>query len=170
MGGMESYPVHSLTHTHIYTHTRARAHKLRDTQNTLFTLYISRWEDHRGAVIPNEGHIKADDGLLTLTNARQADSGNYTCVVSNTAGVRRKNIWIVVSGKTCSCLLSVCVCVCVCVCVLSPVRQLQCFILNNPDFVSFMHSKVSAFTINYICFVIIRSLLLTPVIVAIYFL
>ncbi|KAK2149181.1 hypothetical protein LSH36_463g04044, partial [Paralvinella palmiformis] len=32
------------------------------------------WEDHRGAVIPTDGHIKADSGLLTLTNARQEDS------------------------------------------------------------------------------------------------
>jgi len=62
-------------------------------------MYIFRWEDHRGAVIPTDGHIKADSGLLTLTNARQEDSGNYTCIVSNTAGTVKKNIWIVVSGK-----------------------------------------------------------------------
>jgi hypothetical protein len=62
-------------------------------------LYIFRWEDHRGTVILADGHIKAENGLLTITSAREEDSGNYTCVVSNTAGEQRKNVWIVVSGK-----------------------------------------------------------------------
>ncbi len=58
-----------------------------------------RWEHSWGGPIPETGRINAADGILSISNSQADDSGNYTCVVSNMAGEKHKNIWVVVSGK-----------------------------------------------------------------------
>jgi len=48
--------------------------------------------------VPGQGRVRADDGLLTVGNADELDTGNYTCSASNLAGTTSHNVWIVVSG------------------------------------------------------------------------
>ena len=45
------------------------------------------------------GLIKTEGSDLVFENPQQIDSGNYTFIVNNTAGERRQNVWIIVSGK-----------------------------------------------------------------------
>ena len=49
--------------------------------------------------IADQDRIKAVDGVLTLQNAVEADSGNYTCHVENMAASHSRSAWIIVSGR-----------------------------------------------------------------------
>ena len=45
------------------------------------------------------GLIRTEGSDLVFENPQQIDSGNYTFIVNNTAGERRQNVWVIVSGK-----------------------------------------------------------------------
>ncbi|XP_014667914.1 PREDICTED: inactive tyrosine-protein kinase 7-like [Priapulus caudatus] len=58
-----------------------------------------RWDDPSGNAIGATSRVRVeeDGSRLVVDVVRQSDSGNYSCVVSNMAGVKRNNIKLVVS-------------------------------------------------------------------------
>jgi len=46
-----------------------------------------------------ESRVRAFEGVLSIVGAINTDAGNYTCLVENTAGVRRRPVALVVSGQ-----------------------------------------------------------------------
>ena len=58
-----------------------------------------RWLNKNKRQILSMGLIKTEGSDLVFENPQQIDSGNYTFIVNNTAGERRQNVWIIVSGK-----------------------------------------------------------------------
>lgn len=60
-----------------------------------------RWAGPGGLEIGagGESRLRAFEGVLSIVGALETDAGNYTCVVENTAGVRRRPVSIVVSGQ-----------------------------------------------------------------------
>lgn len=65
-------------------------------------LLARRWEGPDGLEIGaggGESRLRAFEGVLSIVGALETDAGNYTCLVENTAGVRRRPVSIVVSGQ-----------------------------------------------------------------------
>jgi len=63
-------------------------------------LLACRWEGLDGREIgAGETRVRAFEDVLSIVGALKADAGNYTCVVENAAGVRRRPVSIVVSGQ-----------------------------------------------------------------------
>ena len=64
-------------------------------------LLARRWEGPDGLEIGagGESRVRAFEGVLSIVGALKTDAGNYTCVVENAAGVRRRPVAIVVSGQ-----------------------------------------------------------------------
>jgi len=59
-----------------------------------------RWLGADGLDIgAGESRVRAFEGVLSIVGALKADAGNYTCLVQNAAGVRRRPVAIVVSGQ-----------------------------------------------------------------------
>ena len=58
-----------------------------------------RWEDPFGQPLPEEGRVKVTTETLSILNAQETDSGNYTCLAENIAGVKRASVSVIVSGK-----------------------------------------------------------------------
>ena len=46
-----------------------------------------------------DDRIHVADDTLYVTGARDTDGGNYTCLVENMAGTKRKDLWLMISGK-----------------------------------------------------------------------
>lgn len=60
---------------------------------------INRWiNPYNVEVMETDHRIKAVDGILSLINVEDTDSGNYTCQASNIAATQIRSISIVVSG------------------------------------------------------------------------
>lgn len=58
-----------------------------------------RWiNPYNMEVLETDHRIKAVDGILSLSNVEDADSGNYTCQASNMAATQSRSISITVSG------------------------------------------------------------------------
>ena len=64
-------------------------------------LLARRWQgpDELEIGAGGESRLRAFEGVLSIVAALETDAGNYTCVVENTAGVRRRPVSIVVSGQ-----------------------------------------------------------------------
>ena len=61
---------------------------------------MRRWEGPDGLEIgAGESRVRAFEGVLSIVGALKTDAGNYTCVVQNAAGLRRRPVAIVVSGQ-----------------------------------------------------------------------
>ena len=56
------------------------------------------WLNKNDRVIQDVGPIRKEGADLLFENPQQIDSGNYTFIVNNTAGEKRQNVWIIVSG------------------------------------------------------------------------
>ena len=63
-----------------------------------FILYFS-WFDRNGDQIGTTGNIYVDDNTLVFKHPQQIDTGNYTCLASNLAGIKKQSVWIIVSGR-----------------------------------------------------------------------
>lgn len=45
------------------------------------------------------GRIRLEGNKLVFEDPEEIDTGNYTCIMSNTAGEKRQNVWIMISGE-----------------------------------------------------------------------
>ena len=63
----------------------------------IFLLF--RWKDADGLDLPSAGRVYTVDGVLSISDAVQSDSGKYRCIARNIAGSRNSTAWIVVSSK-----------------------------------------------------------------------
>ena len=59
---------------------------------------FGRWKNHYDIEITDQERIKAADGVLSIQNAQESDTGNYSCHTENIAGVRERTIELIVSG------------------------------------------------------------------------
>ena len=57
------------------------------------------WLNKNERRILDVGPIRTEGPDLLFDNPQQIDSGNYTFIVNNTAGEKRQNVWIIVSGR-----------------------------------------------------------------------
>lgn len=58
-----------------------------------------RWYDRSNLLIGDSGQIHVEGDNLVFESPQEIHSGNYTCVISNVAGEKRQNVWIIVSGE-----------------------------------------------------------------------
>ena len=45
------------------------------------------------------GRIRLEGNKLVFEDPEEIDTGNYTCIMSNIAGEKRQNVWIMISGE-----------------------------------------------------------------------
>ncbi|XP_050404298.1 inactive tyrosine-protein kinase 7 isoform X1 [Patella vulgata] len=56
-----------------------------------------RWIDRNDLQIKDTGLIRTEGNKIIFENPQEIDSGNYTLVVNNSAGERKKSVWVIVS-------------------------------------------------------------------------
>ncbi|ESO84448.1 hypothetical protein LOTGIDRAFT_71201, partial [Lottia gigantea] len=56
-----------------------------------------RWIDRNDLKITDTGLIRTEGNKLIFENPQEIDSGNYTLIVNNSAGERKKSVWVIVS-------------------------------------------------------------------------
>ncbi|KAJ8308703.1 hypothetical protein KUTeg_013577 [Tegillarca granosa] len=56
-----------------------------------------RWLDKNDLEVGKTGRIHIEGNNLVFSNPQQMDSGNYTCIIENSVGEKRQNVWIIVS-------------------------------------------------------------------------
>ncbi|KAL8559619.1 hypothetical protein ACOMHN_008330 [Nucella lapillus] len=55
------------------------------------------WLGRNGLPIPSSGRIHMTDEGLVFESPQEIDSGNYTFVLNNTAGLKKRGVWVMVS-------------------------------------------------------------------------
>ncbi|KAK7504332.1 hypothetical protein BaRGS_00004636, partial [Batillaria attramentaria] len=55
------------------------------------------WLDRNDMLVTDTGRIYVQDNLLVFQSPQEIDSGNYTFIVNNTAGQKRRSVWVMVS-------------------------------------------------------------------------
>ncbi|XP_029637043.1 inactive tyrosine-protein kinase 7 isoform X1 [Octopus sinensis] len=56
-----------------------------------------RWLNRNNMPIGEMGMIRVEDSTLVFEDPEEIDTGNYTCIMSNSAGEKKQNIWIMIS-------------------------------------------------------------------------
>ena len=70
------------------------------TCGDLLVLVRFRWLGRNDLPVPATGRIHVKDESLVFESPQEIDSGNYTFVLNNTAGVKRRSVWVMVSGQS----------------------------------------------------------------------
>lgn len=50
-------------------------------------------------MVASAGPIHVDGNKLVFEKPQEIDSGNYTFIINNTAGEKKKSVWIMISGE-----------------------------------------------------------------------
>ncbi|XP_048732970.1 inactive tyrosine-protein kinase 7-like [Ostrea edulis] len=58
---------------------------------------ILEWRDRSDLVIGQSGNIHVNETDLIFERPQEMDSGNYTAIIRNVAGVKQQKVWIIVS-------------------------------------------------------------------------
>lgn len=61
-------------------------------------MFDFRWLNKNDMPVVKSGAIRVVENNLYFEDPQQIDSGNYTFIVNNTAGEKRQNVWIIISG------------------------------------------------------------------------
>lgn len=56
-----------------------------------------RWLNRNNMPVGEMGRIRLEGNKLVFEDPEEIDTGNYTCIMSNTAGEKRQNVWIMIS-------------------------------------------------------------------------
>ncbi|XP_014785291.1 inactive tyrosine-protein kinase 7 [Octopus bimaculoides] len=56
-----------------------------------------RWLNRNNMPIGEMGMIRVEDSTLVFEDPEEIDTGNYTCIMSNSAGEKKQNVWIMIS-------------------------------------------------------------------------
>lgn len=55
------------------------------------------WQDRNDMLVTDTGRIHMQGDMLVFESPQEIDSGNYTFIVNNTAGQKRRSVWVMVS-------------------------------------------------------------------------